>query len=276
VSTNIAETSLTVDGIIYVVDTGYVKMKVYNPKMGMDALQVFPESQAAANQRSGRAGRTGPGTCWRLFTGGWRRVGAQMGCSNEVLTVVSMLSVPSVFFRPPDRAEESDAAREKFFVPESDHLTLLHVYQQWKTNGYRADWCSQHFLQHKGLKKAKEVRTQLLDIMQQHKVPVISCGTDWDTVRKCVTAVEPEWLAELGPMFFSIKETHTSRLEQRQKERDARSKMELEMTKVQVEKQAAAAQEAAKEEAVRERQRTSIAMTGSSRPATGSRRRFGL
>ncbi len=45
------------------------------------------------------------------------------------------------------RAEESDAAREKFFVPESDHLTLLHVYQQWKTNGYRADWCNQHFLQ---------------------------------------------------------------------------------------------------------------------------------
>ena len=48
------------------VDDGMVQ--VYNPKMGMDALQVFPESQAAANQRSGRAGRTGPGTCWRLFT----------------------------------------------------------------------------------------------------------------------------------------------------------------------------------------------------------------
>lgn len=40
VSTNIAETSLTVDGIIYVIDSGYVKMKVYNSKMGMDALQV--------------------------------------------------------------------------------------------------------------------------------------------------------------------------------------------------------------------------------------------
>ena len=48
------------------------------------------------------------------------------------------------------RAEESDAAREKFFVPESDHLTLLHVYQQWKANGYRGDWCSQHFLQVRG------------------------------------------------------------------------------------------------------------------------------
>lgn len=56
-------------------------------------------------------------------------------CSAEVLTIVSMLSVPSCFYRPKERIEESDAAREKFFVPESDHLTLLHVYTQWKSNG---------------------------------------------------------------------------------------------------------------------------------------------
>jgi len=56
-------------------------------------------------------------------------------CTNEMLTIVSMLSVPSVFYRPKERAEESDAAREKFFVPESDHLTLLHVYTQWESNG---------------------------------------------------------------------------------------------------------------------------------------------
>ena len=56
-------------------------------------------------------------------------------CSAEMLTIVSMLSVPSVFYRPMQRADESDAAREKFFVPESDHLTLLHVYTQWKSNG---------------------------------------------------------------------------------------------------------------------------------------------
>lgn len=61
VATNIAETSLTVDGILYVVDTGYAKLKVYNPKVGMDALQVTPISQANANQRAGRAGRTGSG-----------------------------------------------------------------------------------------------------------------------------------------------------------------------------------------------------------------------
>ena len=52
----------------------------------------------------------------------------KLGCTAEVLTVVSMLSVPNIYYRPDDRAEESDAAREKFAVPESDHLTLLNVY----------------------------------------------------------------------------------------------------------------------------------------------------
>lgn len=419
VSTNIAETSLTVDGIIYVIDCGYVKMKVYNSKMGMDALTVFPESQAAANQRSGRAGRTGPGTCWRLFTesaymhemlattvpeiqrtnlanvvlllkslnvedlisfdfmdpppqeniansmyqlwvlgaldntGGLTDmgrsmaefpldpplakmllVGAEMGCSEEVLTVVSMLSVPSVFFRPPDRAEESDAAREKFFVPESDHLTLLHVYQQWKTNGYRSDWASTHYLQAKGLRKAKEVRAQLADIMQQHGVPLLSVGSDWDTVRKaicaayfhnaaklkgigeyvncrsgipchlhptsalyglgytpdyiiyhelvfttkeymqCVTAVEPEWLAEMGPTFFSIKESHSSRLEQRQRAELEKKAMEIEMEEAQARLHAKRMKEEEKQVKERERQLNSIASVSKRQP--GARRKFGL
>lgn len=64
-------------------------------------------------------------------------VSEELGCAAEILTIVSMLSVPTVFFRPKDKQDESDAAREKFFVPESDHLTLLHVYQQWKSNDYR-------------------------------------------------------------------------------------------------------------------------------------------
>ncbi|PKA52844.1 putative pre-mRNA-splicing factor ATP-dependent RNA helicase [Apostasia shenzhenica] len=374
VATNIAETSLTVDGIFYVIDTGYGKMKVYNPRMGMDALQVFPVSRAAADQRAGRAGRTGPGTCYRLYTDsayqnemlatpvpeiqrtnlgnvvlllkslkvenlldfdfmdpppqenilnsmyqlwvlgalnnvgslteiGWKMVefpldpplakmllmGEKLECINEVLTIVSMLSVPSVFFRPKDRAEESDAAREKFFVPESDHLTLLNVYHQWKANQYRGDWCNDHFLQVKGLRKAREVRSQLLDILKSLKIPLTSCGMDWDVVRKaicsayfhnsarlkgvgeyvnsrngmpchlhpssalyglgytpdyvvyhelvlttkeymqCVTAVEPHWLAELGPMFFSIKESDTSMLEHKKRQKDEKSAMEEEM-----------------------------------------------
>ena len=54
-------TGPTVDGILYVIDAGYSKLKVYNPKVGMDALQITPISQANANQRTGRAGRTGSG-----------------------------------------------------------------------------------------------------------------------------------------------------------------------------------------------------------------------
>ncbi|KAJ7957590.1 Pre-mRNA-splicing factor ATP-dependent RNA helicase [Quillaja saponaria] len=374
VATNIAQTSLTVDGIFYVIDTGYGKMKVYNPRMGMDALQVFPVSRAAADQRAGRAGRTGPGTCYRLYTEsaylnemlaspvpeiqrtnlcyvvlllkslkvenlldfdfmdpppqdnilnsmyqlwvlgalsnvggltdlGWKMVefpldpplakmllmGEQLGCVEEVLTIVSMLSVPSVFFRPKDRAEESDAARESFFVPESDHLTLYNVYQQWKQHDCRGDWCNDHFLHVKGLKKAREVRSQLLDILKTLKIPLTSSWPDTDIVRKaicsayfhnaaklkgvgecvncrngmpchlhpssalygmgctpeyvvyhelilttkeymqCATSVETQWLAELGPVFFSVKESDTSLLERKKRQKEEKSAMEQEM-----------------------------------------------
>ena len=356
VATNIAETSLTVDGIMFVVDAGYSKLKVFNPRVGMDSLQITPISQANANQRSGRAGRTGAGTAYRLYTeaafkeelfantipeiqrtnlantvlllkslgvrnllefdfmdpppqenilnsmyqlwclGALNHVGEltalgkkmsefpmepslskiliksaqEYGCSAEVLTIVSMLSVPSVFYRPKERQEESDQAREKFFVAESDHLTLLHVYTLWRSNGYKDSWCTKHFLHAKLLRKAREVRTQLEDIMKTQKLEVVSCGTDWDVVRKCitsgyfhqaarvkgigeyvhcrtgipmhlhptsalyglgytpdyvvyheltltskeymgtVTAVDPQWLADLGSVFYSIKQRGSS------------------------------------------------------------------
>ena len=375
VATNIAETSLTLDGVRFVIDAGFSKLKVFNPRVGMDALQVFPASRAAVDQRAGRAGRTGPGTCWRLFTeqayrdellpasvpeiqrtnlsnvvlllkslgvaggdisrfdfmdpppadnvaaslyslwalgaldnaGRLTREGRKMaefpldpplaklllaasalGCGAEALTVVAMLSVPPPFFRPPDRADESDAAREKFFVAESDHLTYLHVYEQWAAHGCSAEWAARHFLQHKVLRRAKEVRGQLLDLARQQRLPLgepppppsatasapparaaaaYDTGDKWDRLRKaiaasfhhhaakakttageytncrsgapahlhptsalfgmgstpdyvvyhelvatskefmqCATAVEPEWLAEMGPAFFSIKE----------------------------------------------------------------------
>ena len=375
VATNIAETSLTVDGILYVIDAGYCKLKVYNPRMGMDALSVFPVSQAGSNQRAGRAGRTGPGRCYRLYTeqaykwellamtvpeiqrtnlgnvvlllkslgihdlltfdfmdpppqenllnsmyslwflGALTNAGAltplgrkmvefplepslakmlifseEQKCVDDVATVVSSLSMPTIFYRPKEREEESDAAREKFFATESDHLTLLNVYQQWKKNGYRGDWCTRHFVHAKAMRKVKEVRQQILDICTQLKMRVETCGTDWDVVRKaicsayfanaakmktvaeyvnmrsgmpchlhpssalfgmgvqpdyivyheltmtskeymqCVTAVEPEWLAELAPMFFSIKQQGETRTEKRLKEKAHKARMEAEMT----------------------------------------------
>lgn len=67
-ATNIAETSITIPGVKYVIDLGYVKENVYNASTGMDSLVVVPCSKASADQRAGRAGRLGPGECFRLYT----------------------------------------------------------------------------------------------------------------------------------------------------------------------------------------------------------------
>ncbi|OQV17529.1 putative pre-mRNA-splicing factor ATP-dependent RNA helicase DHX16 [Hypsibius exemplaris] len=67
-ATNIAETSLTIDGIVFVIDPGFNKQKSYNARTGMEALVVSPISKASANQRAGRAGRVSPGKCFRLYT----------------------------------------------------------------------------------------------------------------------------------------------------------------------------------------------------------------
>jgi ATP-dependent RNA helicase DDX35 len=67
-STNIAEASVTIDGIVYVIDTGYVKLRAFNPMTGIETLTPTPVSKASATQRAGRAGRTKPGKCYRLYT----------------------------------------------------------------------------------------------------------------------------------------------------------------------------------------------------------------
>ena len=68
VATNIAETSITINNISFIVDSGFVKMRFYNPKTSTDALAVVAVSQASAQQRAGRAGRQRPGNAFRLYT----------------------------------------------------------------------------------------------------------------------------------------------------------------------------------------------------------------
>ncbi|XP_010638372.1 probable ATP-dependent RNA helicase DHX35 isoform X3 [Fukomys damarensis] len=68
VATNVAETSITISGIVYVIDCGFVKLRAYNPRTAIECLVVVPVSQASANQRAGRGGRNRSGKCYRLYT----------------------------------------------------------------------------------------------------------------------------------------------------------------------------------------------------------------
>ena len=273
VATNIAEASLTIDGIYYVVDPGFCKQKVFNPKTGMDSLVVVPISQASARQRAGRAGRTGPGKCYRLYTenafknemlpnsvpeiqrtnlanvvlqlkamgindllhfdfmdpppvqtlvsamehlyalgalddeGLLTRLGRKMaefplepslsktllisvdlGCSEEVLTIVAMLSVEQVFYRPKDKQAQADQKKAKFHMPEGDHLTFLNVYESWKASKFSNAWCHENFVQARAMRRADDVRKQLLSIMDRYKLDVSTCKKNYKLVQKAITA----------------------------------------------------------------------------------------
>ncbi|KAJ8094490.1 DEAH-box ATP-dependent RNA helicase prp43 [Marasmius tenuissimus] len=259
VSTNIAETSLTIDGIVYVVDPGFSKQKVYNPRIRVESLLVSPISKASAQQRAGRAGRTRPGKCFRLYTekdfmgeleeqtypeilrsnlsntvlellklgikdlvrfdyvdapapetlmralellnylaalddeGNITPLGRMMAdfpldpqlakmlisspefrCSNEILTIVAMLSVPNIWVRPNNARREADEAKALLTVPESDHLTLLNVYNQYMQNKHDKNWAWQNYVSGRALMQAENVRNQLQRTMERFEIELVS------------------------------------------------------------------------------------------------------
>ncbi|KAJ6675031.1 ATP-DEPENDENT RNA HELICASE [Salix viminalis] len=277
VSTNIAETSLTIDGIVYVIDPGFSKQKVYNPRVRVESLLVSPISKASAHQRSGRAGRTQPGKCFRLYTeksfnqdlqpqtfpeilrsnlantvltlkklgiddlvhfdfmdppapetlmralevlnylgalddeGNMTKLGEIMSefpldpqlskmlvvspefnCSNEILSISAMLSVPNCFVRPREAQKAADEAKARFGHIDGDHLTLLNVYHAFKQNNEDPSWCYENFINHRALKAADNVRQQLVRIMARFNLRL--CSTDFNNrdyyinIRKAILA----------------------------------------------------------------------------------------
>ncbi|TPX38177.1 hypothetical protein SmJEL517_g00248 [Synchytrium microbalum] len=278
VSTNVAETSLTIDGIVYVIDPGFAKQKVYNPRVRVESLLVSPISKASAQQRAGRAGRTRPGKCFRLYTekaflkdlqeqtypeilrsnlgtvvlqlkklgiddlvhfdfmdppapetlmraleqlnylealdddGNMTLVGKQMAefpldpqfakaliaspkyrCSNEILSIVAMLSVPQIFLRPPESRRAADEAKAQFIHVDGDHLTLLNAWNAYKENIGDPQYCWNNFLNSRSLKQADNVREQLKRVMDRQKIALISPEGEIDdkyyrTVRMALSA----------------------------------------------------------------------------------------
>jgi HrpA-like RNA helicase len=87
-ATNVAETSLTIPGIGFVIDPGFVKEKRYDHERGMEVLTVVPIAKSAATQRAGRAGRTAPGHVYRLYTEAqWAKMDVEQSPEVEPLLV---------------------------------------------------------------------------------------------------------------------------------------------------------------------------------------------
>ncbi|GBM13433.1 Pre-mRNA-splicing factor ATP-dependent RNA helicase DHX16 [Araneus ventricosus] len=274
IATNIAETSLTIDGIIYVIDPGFCKQNSFNARTGMESLVVTPISKASANQRAGRAGRVAAGKCFRLYTawayqheledntipeiqrvnlgnavlllkslgindiihfnfldpppheslvlaleqlyalgglnhqGELTKLGRRMAefpvdpmmskmllasekykCSEEILSIAAMLSVNNaIFYRPKDKIVHADTARKNFFDLAGDHLTLLNVYNQWVESEYSTQWCFENYIQHRSMKRARDVREQLEGLMDRVEIELVSNSLDTVAIRKSITA----------------------------------------------------------------------------------------
>uniref|UniRef100_H0V1F8 ATP-dependent RNA helicase DHX33 n=1 Tax=Cavia porcellus TaxID=10141 RepID=H0V1F8_CAVPO len=286
ISTNIAETSITITGIKYVVDTGMVKAKKYNPDSGLEVLAVQRVSKTQAWQRTGRAGREDSGVCYRLYTeeefekfdkmtvpeiqrcnlagvmlqllamkvpdvltfdfmskpspdhiqaaiaqldllGALEHkddqltltpIGRKMAafplepkfaktillspkfhCTEEILTIVSLLSVDSVLYNPPARREEVQNVRKKFISSEGDHITLLNIYRTFRNTGGNKDWCKENFVNSKNMMLVAEVRAQLREICLKMSMPIMSSRGDVESVRRCLAHSLFMNTAELQP-----------------------------------------------------------------------------
>ncbi|NXL63218.1 DHX33 helicase, partial [Chordeiles acutipennis] len=285
-STNVAETSITIAGIKYVVDTGMVKAKKYSPEVGLEVLAVQWVSKAQAWQRTGRAGREDSGICYRLYTedefekfdemtipeiqrcnlagvilhllalripnvltfdfmskpspdaiqaaieqldllGAVERkedqlvltpLGKKMAafplepklsktillsskfhCTEEILTIVSLLSVDSVLYNPPGRREEVQSVRKKFISSEGDHLTLLSMYRAFRNVNGNKEWCRENFVNSRNMMIVSDVRAQLRDICVKLSMPIESSRSDTGNVRRCLAHSLFMNAAELQP-----------------------------------------------------------------------------
>ncbi|KAJ3098111.1 hypothetical protein HDU97_004295 [Phlyctochytrium planicorne] len=299
-ATNIAETSITIDGIVYVIDPGFCKQKSFNPKTGMESLMVVPASRAAADQRKGRAGRVQPGKCFRLYTawayqneleentipeiqrtnlasvvlmlkslgidnlmnfdfmdappaetlmkaveqlyalgalnsrGELTRLGRRMAefpidpmlskaliasetyqCSEEVVSIIAMLTAGNaIFFKPKSEAVQAEQARRNFFRPGGDHISLLSVWNQYVETNYSLTWCRENYIQHRTMKKARDVREQLVGLMERTEVPLVANKDPANTVpiRKAITAgffYNTARLNRSGDSYRTIKHNET-------------------------------------------------------------------
>ncbi|KAI3928105.1 hypothetical protein MKW98_023706 [Papaver atlanticum] len=101
--------------------------------------------------------------------------GVYLGCSDEILTIISMIDTGDIFYRPSNKQKEANHKREIFIHPEADHLTLLVVYEAWKANNFSAAWCIEIFVQSRSLRRIQDLG-------------IVSAGKDSTKIRRAIAA----------------------------------------------------------------------------------------
>ncbi|KAF7490117.1 ATP-dependent RNA helicase DHX33 [Sarcoptes scabiei] len=281
-ATNIAETSITIPNIRFVIDTGRAKSKSFSPKTGFEILKIERISKAQSCQRSGRAGRLAPGKCFRLLTRAEYRllptfpipeiqkcslsnvilqliaagisdperfdfidrpsadsikhsisklilmnaiekipnesnenddssslsfrlteIGKKMivfpiepefalmiimsqkyRCTEEIITIISMLSIDNVFYVPNSERDVALAVHKKFASSEGDLVKLLKVFREYKESRQALAWCQDNFLRPVQMRNAFKIRQQLLSYCNKISIPIIS-SSNTENIRKC-------------------------------------------------------------------------------------------
>lgn len=115
----------------------------------------------------------------------------EMGCSEEILVIIAMLQVQSVFSKPSSGqgAIRARIAKRNFEVAEGDLITLLNVYTAFVEDGRTKEFCGRNFLIYRNLKRAHEIKTQLCSMLERElNIPLLSCNGNVEIICRCIVA----------------------------------------------------------------------------------------
>jgi len=133
-------------------------------------------------------------------------------CVEEILTICGMLGVDNaVFYRPKDKGLHADNARKNFHKIGGDHMTLLNVYKQWEDTGFSLNWCMENYLQNRSLKRARDIREQLVDMLEKVEIEQTSNPNDLIAMQKSVLSGYFYHTARLRKdgSYVTVKHPHT-------------------------------------------------------------------